>query len=319
MLPPLFGSRNSSGFRNIRISSEELTDVVYTTDGYNYNWWNVGLTDMRVVALNKLTLPTYNRENTVLRIAGQSNTPVNNLVTFTVKGKTGGLRFYKNITAQGSSVSIPSQVQKDFQWAFRNSEALAGGVYADKALAIKAVGKIYHIVTRQTSLLALEPGMKLWEDTLWASQNVDLKVASSALRVSADMADVTWSSVNGAPNSSLGTGSDLDGFTLEGIASMEGVVVGVKPVLHNKKEFSVHNIAGGIRLTLPEISGNLHLQLIDLKGRLVAQKMISVRELCDFSCTWNFKESNKISNGSYLLHVLTGTQKKVLKLSLLGR
>lgn len=324
IMPPLFGSRNNSGIRDINITSDKLQDIVFTTDGYSYNWFAKDFAIARPVysASAKLALPysNYNQENVLLRIAGQAELLDGSLVTFTLEGKIGGLKFKKVITAE-NNWNAANNIG-GVQWAFRNSEALSGTDYYEKSNAIKVIGKQYHIVTRQTSLLALEPGMQLLEDTIYSSQNVNIKVASPSLRPDEVMNDMLWSNSYGAPTASSGTGIDLDGISLKELAGMHGIT----PVINNKTNnknnsgFAVRASNRMINIRIPDVKGEVQLKLFDLKGRVVLHKKLTANDLGGFSYTWDTESAAfRISKGFYMLHITAGTQDKVYRIPLMGR
>ncbi|MGD9200937.1 MAG: VIT domain-containing protein, partial [Chitinispirillia bacterium] len=160
MMPPLFGSRNNSGIRKLDVTSENLTDIVYTKDGYTYNYWYSRSAVTEDVVENDLDRPftvpdpyyrPYNPKSTILRIAGVSGTLQPREVAFNITGRLGGLKFRKNFIASTSLNA--TTLYGEVQWAFRKSESLAQENYSGNVLTIKAIGKQYHIITRQTSLL----------------------------------------------------------------------------------------------------------------------------------------------------------------------
>lgn len=313
IMSPLFGSRNNSGIRDFTITSDKLQDLVFTVNGYSYNWWR---SDIMVENFSRSS-SYYNQTNSVLLIAGQSDQLDGNPVSFSIEGKIGGLKFKKVIAA--SADPYGNAETNSVQWAFRKSEALATCNYYNNQNLIKEIGKQYHIVNRQTSLLALEPGMQLWEDTI--AGNVDLKTTSTVMRSESAMNDMTWTEINGASTAAYGNGIDLDGISLTDLASKNGISAVLERSNNGKNgAYSVHAVNGVINFRLPGINGEVLFQVFDLRGRLVAQKKLNFNALAGGSYSWNLqKSSNKIGKGFYLVHISGASQKKVFRISLMGR
>ncbi|MBN1308267.1 MAG: hypothetical protein JXA18_10145 [Chitinispirillaceae bacterium] len=336
-LPDLFGSSNYSGIRNLSVTSDLLADIAYSVDGYYNGYYyyydlrsggDVTITESDVVierSLAKLALPsTYNSNNVLVRIAGSisvenSGEPVD----VTIRGKTGGLWFTCEATAAGGYTPATSSYRPfiDPQWAFRRSEQLGFDNYIDNAAAIKEIGMEYHIVTRQTSLLALEPGMKLWVDSAW--QQEQQSVERSEGGVAGEAMDASYNATakdGGAPTTEVGSGIALDGVSLTDILAGSDIA----PVVEKQAEhrsFSVTAAGSMIRITLPSthVSDPIVLRLFDLKGRLVAQKSVAAHEAGAGTLQWNIaRDAPGLSRGLYTMHISNRSLKTIFRITLMG-
>ena len=335
-LPDLFGSSNYSGIRNLSVTSDQLADIAYTVDGYYngyYYYYDVRgggdiavMEDVPVVkSLAKMALPSsYNVNNILIRIAGRTTVENSgNPVAVNIRGKTGGLWFTCAATAVGGYTPTASSYRPfvDPQWAFRKSEQLGFDNYIDNAAAIETIGRDYHIVTRQTSLLALEPGVDLWVDSTWQQEQesvvrTDAGVAGEAM----DASYKATSKDGGAPTTTVGSGVELDGISLTDIlAGGNFAPVVEKQAQH--RSFSVTTAGSMIRITLPSTQGvdPIMLRLYDLKGRLVAKKSIAAHELSAAPLQWNIaRDALGLSRGMYTLHISSNSLKKIFRITLMG-
>jgi hypothetical protein len=319
MMPPLFGSRNSSGIRAIKITSDKLQNIVYTVDGYSYVWLS-DVTDMRMAAVPYYY--TYNQTNSQIHIAGQANTALDDKVTFTVRGKLGGLKFSKVFVASTDQYS--PGVQGSVQWAFRYAEEMAALNFTKFANDIKNIGIQYHLMTRQTSLLALEPGIEMWKDTLYSPQQVtSLDEVPSTVRGASEMADVSYAKSNGAPTVASGSGMDIDGISLTDLVSRNGITDISSPNSMSTPTFrgiSAFYKNGAIRISGADIKERIVLQLLDLKGRIVVQKILSKNDLTGPTFNWSLDlKSSGISSGFYMLHITGNATNQVLRLPISSR
>jgi hypothetical protein len=302
MMPPLFGSRNTSGIRSIKVTSDKLQDIVYTTDGYSYVW------DTRsAIVTDAMVAPyyyTYNQTSAQLYIAGESGSALDGKVTFTIQGKLAGLKFSKTFVAisNNSEAGNPGNVQ----WAFRNTEQMAIVNYTKFATDIKNIGVQYHLITRQTSLLALEPGIEMWKDTVYTPKDVaTVDAMPTTARTSSEMGDMAYSKTNGAPTTASGTGIDIDGISLLDLVSHNGVSDVIKPISNSKiKGFSALYQNGMIRISGAAVTGKVTVQLFDLKGRVVVEKVLSEKDFTNSTYSWKLgMKSTNLSSGFYMLHI----------------
>jgi hypothetical protein len=335
-LPALFGSSNGSGLRNLSVTSDLLTDLVYTVDGnsgtYYYNRsimsdGNVMLAKSKI-AVSPTYYSTYLSPGRML-IAGR--TTIGNSgkpLSVVISGKLDGLWFSRTMTAISNYLPTTSSYRPDVdpQWAFRTGEQLAFNDYTGNAALIQKLGKDYHMVTRQTSLLALEPGMELWEDTVWqqAESNAKSAFAVTPTVASRDMAvadEAIYTTSGGAPSSSIGSGVDFDGISLANILKKNKMAVeGEKPEIAQK--FSVTSFGTIIQVNLPtaHAASGVMFRLYDLKGRLVAQKKIELRDMTGTSLKWDVaNDVFRLSRGMYSVQVSAGNLKKVFRITLIGR
>lgn len=315
MMPPLFGSRNTSGIRSIKITSDKLQDIVYTTDGYSYTWNT--RSDLMVDAMVEPYYYTTNQTSAQVYIAGESSLALSERVTFTVQGKLAGLKFSKTFVAVSNNGE--AGIQGNVQWAFRNSEQMAAVNYSKFAGDIKNVGVQYHLITRQTSLLALEPGIEMWKDTVYTPKDVaTVDAMPTTARTTTEMADVSYSKANGAPTSASGTGIDIDGISLLDLVSHNGVsdVITPAPIAISRiKNISALYQNGTIRITGASISGRVTLQLFDLKGRVVLQKVLTEKDFTNSTYNWALgMKSANISSGFYMLHVSSSGTSKAIRI-----
>ncbi|HEX2955670.1 MAG TPA: VIT domain-containing protein [Chitinispirillaceae bacterium] len=304
MMPPLFGSRNTSGIRSIKITSDKLEDIVYTTDGYSYVW--NPRSDLMVDAMVEPYYYTYNQTSAQVYIAGESGAALDGKVTFTVQGKLSGLKFSKTFVAVGlnSVAGDPGTVQ----WAFRNAEQMAAVNYTKFAADIKNIGVQYHLITRQTSLLALEPGIEMWKDTVYTPKDVaTVDALPTTARTTTEMSDMNYSKTNGALTTASGTGIDIDGISLLDLISHNGIsdVITPSPIANSKaKRFSALYQNGTIRISNASITGRVTLQLFDLKGRVVVEKVLSEKDFTNSTYNWSLgMKSANLSSGYYMLHI----------------
>ena len=336
VLPALFGSSNGSGLRNFTMSSEQLSDMVYTIDNNYSNYYYMtsvreAAVDVSVMAKTHVAISPYYYTNSLrtgrMRIAGHlSYDDAAEPVAITIRGKLDGLWFTRTITGIGNYQVFSSSYRPivDPQWAFRKSEQLAFDNYVTNAAAIKALGKDYHIVTRQTSLLALEPGMELFEDSAWQAQQVssDAKSASAVPSVRdaavVDQAEMTAS--GGASYNATGTGVDFDGVSLDNLLQKSRMAAHV-PETVNEQRFAITAAGQMLHLTMaPEqVEAGVTLRLFDLKGRVVATQKLTAKDFHGSKALWNIGAVNGTGHGIYTVQVTGRSIKKVFRITLIGK
>ncbi|MBN1760265.1 MAG: hypothetical protein JW863_18200 [Chitinispirillaceae bacterium] len=332
-LPPLFGSLNRSGIRDLTVTSDDMTDIAYTVDGYYngiyYTFVNSGIdiateeTVTRDDALAKMVLPDASNINEAfVRVAGKIDQPV----SIKVRGKTSGLWFSMEMTAKGfyPPPTLSYRPYEDPQWAFRTAEQLFFADYIGNAEAIKKIGKEFHIVTRQTSLLALEPGMELWEDSSW-QQEEQTTVARTGSAETAILNDASsnFATEGGAPTSGTtsGSGLDLDGISLEDILNNRSSVI-THDAGELQRKISVTARGVRLRVTLPveRPADPMRISIFDLKGRLVAFRTIMPYEFIGGYFDWNLKTAaNRMSHGMYTVNIATGVRKNNFRITFAGK
>jgi hypothetical protein len=237
--------------------------------------------------------------STTLRVAGVVGRSLRSRgVAVTVSGTLNGLGFTQTFSG------IPALAGNDtgaVEWALIKSEQLAQDDWWNNAGAIKAVGKDYHIVTRQTSLLALEPGMELFEDT--AVQNSGNEAGASA-SLSAD-----WRSTT---DSASTTGVTIDNVSLEDLINQVAFVPD-QAVVKTVAGSAARMASGRIEIRLgSDMSGTVRAELFDMRGRLVGSHEWagnSVRQVL----TW--QPANSLGSGRYTLRVKSGSTVRTFRIA----
>ena len=331
-LPPLFGSSNTSGFQKITVSSRDLDDIVFTLDNRYYYGTNQpfisGGGGVAVMVMPARTSAVTSASPEVfMRVAGRaSKVEIHKPLQFTIAGKTGGLSFTREITAVSDNQCHDAAIMRDVQWAFRKTEWL----YADNWLAnageIKQIGKEYHIVTRQTSLLALEPGMNLWPDTLLSNSTQDAGNSGGvAMRFES-------SAMMALPNPGTGfvsdqtygtTGITVDSIPLDNLTEGNTALFadyGRTPSATSFKTGIVSIKGSNITLQLPPaVSGTIIVALYDLNGRRLASQTIDASRSAGGRAIWNLDKGNAFARGNYMLRVTGGGYDKMFRIPLLGK
>ncbi len=301
-LPRLFmDERYGRGISGVTVTSPQASDIVTTLDGYSYWWWDGpvvmadasgGTVEPVLRKRSAMVLPQYYGNKRLLRVAGIWPVGPIGTPTFTITGKMGGLKFTKKVSCYAQNVGDLST--DNVQWAFRRAEQLGNEYWYDSADVIKQIGKDYHIVTRQTSLLALEPGTEMWEDTA-APENTTTESGAAT-------SDAQFSA---APDASRGTGYSLDDVTLDEL------IEGELPAVHGglskaRKAMAVKVKNADLILFIPaQCAGSgLTLKLFDLSGRLVGVRDLGAVETARGSFVWNLKAHGlKLGSGYYVLSV----------------
>lgn len=313
-LPDLYGDNwMNRGLRGLTISSDGFIDPTYTFDNSRryWGWWGfedgIGLARAETNGLRKSSrvgMP-YDPINTV-HFAGKLRNPAQSMVTLHLSGKLNGLGFSKTLTGQIAQV-LPTHDNgaSDVQWAFRKSEQLASDNWYENRDSIKHLGREYHVVTRQTSLLALEPGMELWEDT--TGQSEDGAENASPSLVVADR--------NGFGAEAAGGGTSIDSVTLEEL------IAGITPVNHNdarpaRAAWAVRVAQGRILITTPITGANetAVVRLFDLRGREVLSRKV---DLHNGMIQWNLDQARISAGAKLILNVEIGGRRKNFEILLL--
>lgn len=319
-LPGLFtDSPYQRGITDVAVTVDGLEDVTWTTDGWGYYFgWRTMAEPMMMDGVAKRTNPAksaiampypYYSNSTRLRVAGKFPAHPHRSATsvvVTAEGKLGGLGFTKTMKGW---IHPTDAMEGNVQWAFRNSEQLAVDDWQANADAIKAIGKDYHIVTRQTSLLALEPGMELWEDTASVQQN------QGGERTTLDASQPTTFGSDGT------TGGTADGVNLDDVSLQE--LIDGTAVLNHAAQLKGRTRAvarlthSTIQLSLPAVNKTttVHLALYDLRGALISHK--TVRNHAGSNLVWDVAESGTgLSHGRYVLKVkVVGGGEHVLRIA----
>jgi hypothetical protein len=268
--------------------------------------------------LSKMTLPGYNGINSLmLRVAF----PANGLQIerqLIVSGKMGGLKFTKQITT-ARDAGISGDAANSVQWAFRKAENLAQTQWDNnwnwdhwKVLqdSVKAVGYAYHIVTANTALLALEPGMTLSVDSTMAQAQASANATDAKVSFSGERAAVSRQSISE-------TGPSLDDVSLEDLIAGKMPVINNAGVAKTITEFMVAATKSRISIAIPAVARGtiITLSIYDLKGRMVFSRKVSAQESTSGAFVWNLSSGNaKLSKGFYALRITTGAMGAMFKL-----
>jgi hypothetical protein len=314
-LPRLYIDQGGISDVKVTFADSSSDDIKYTTDGHRY-WWGRGdILLMGGILLKTMWYPGYyNPTSCILRVAFKSQQGMSSGVKMTITGKMGGLRFTKNVNLRPD---VETGTSSD-QWAFRYAEQCAQTTWNSsfdwsywKTLqdSIKAIGYKYHIVTTNTALLALEPGMTLTVDSANATAQNDANAKMDALSIMPNASSV---------GSSSGHEWFLDNISLDDLISDNINTNGRTRVPSAKQEsFSIKVIKSQIMLSIPVENRNCDLQLAiyNLAGRLVASHTVTGMAAQNSQFVWDLSSKrNTLSNGAYVLKIRAGSIVKVLKM-----
>jgi Vault protein inter-alpha-trypsin domain len=293
-LPPLFGPGRYDSYAitdlKVTFASGQVSEVVVLDEFPNYGIYALrgGIAvDMMLAKKSSLAksasmLPWYGnikRDTSIIRIAGQYQG--SGRVTGEITGLWGGLTF-----SQAIEIDLPASAGSGAKgagiWAYQKSEVLGRDYLTDNVTAVQTLGKDYHIVNRQMSLLALEPGMQLWTE-MPSSQGTTASGAERASTTSADMA---------AP---AGAGA-IDQVTLQSIlenyvpilqgvsarAAKPGAIVARQMGRQVELSWAMN---AGIGEGLGGTSGEAEFRIVHVTGREVA-KLTGKRHTQGFTATW---------------------------------
>jgi hypothetical protein len=198
---------------------------------------------------------------------------------FLFTGLWGGLRF-----KWGAEAILPSVTSADPRggsiWAYQQSEAWSReGIPKDPA-AHKKLGREFHVVNRQLSLLALEPGMDLWAEFPAKPGSGEGSSSADAFNGKARSSDAVIS--NSANN------VDLDQTGLEEI--LNGKIVSVNPAgpaPAGPGAISMSQIGPALRLhwDFPGNGEKARFRILDVSGR-VAADLPAARSGDAFAAEW---------------------------------
>jgi hypothetical protein len=240
-------------------------------------------------------------ESSTVRLAGQFHS--GGQLTMTLSGTWGGLKFSKVFTTTLPSRSGAGTSGASI-WANQQTEAWGRDTRIDDLIAMQNIGRDYHIVNRQMSLLALEPGMDLWTEMPTKPGQPRNEGAVGA------GAPVSMDAKFAMP------GANLDSASLEAI--LNGTVSGIKSSLIPKLgngEVAVSQTNGMVHFSWsPSNSGNLaRFQILDISGRKVAE-LSAIRSGSRngnlFRADWN----GPSRTGTYILRAKSGVTTQTSKL-----
>lgn len=282
-LPPLFGPGRPDAYQivdlKVAASGPAIDHLVVLQDAI-YN--NIYLARPAMAVDMILPYPRQSPDSTTLRISGQYQG--SGTATLTVTGLWGGLRFEEKLT-----VELPSNMGSGAAgagiWAYQQGEAWGRAQVKYDVEAVKQLGKDYHIVNRQMSLLALEPGMDLWTEM----PARDGSGGTTTARESNGAVPTSMKDSNGGFSGQTAAAS-LDKASLEDILNS---TVGVKPPIAASGalgigELALRRAAGAALLewTLPGAGAEgATFRILDPNGRSLAV-LPAVRTAQGFAATW---------------------------------
>jgi hypothetical protein len=116
---------------------------------------------------------------------------------------------------------------------------------------------------------------------------------------------------------------DIDGISLTDLVSRNGIADISSPNSMSTPTFrgiSAFYKNGAIRISGADIKERIVLQLLDLKGRIVVQKILSKNDLTGPTFNWSLDlKSSGISSGFYMLHITGNATNQVLRLPISSR
>ncbi len=309
IMPDLFMD-NYQGLVITEVASNDFTDIAYTADGYNSWWWGPVMMEDAVVrktasplAKTSMVWPGYLPNQRVLRFAGALKTQSGNqTVSVTIKGRLGGLAFTKSVHGR---IGLFNMDNSSVQHAFRTSEYLASENWRENASQIKALGLDHHMITRQTALLALEPGVEPYKDTAVAEQNGREAGASLASD------DAKSSSYQAEPG---GQTVSIDSMSLEELIDQTVSVDQKAPKTSSVREFGVRAAGRRLMITMPSAvdAAVVKVRLYDLRGRLVASEELDASRAVNGALEWNLN-GVRLGSSHHVLKISTAKAEKVFK------
>ena len=252
-----------------------------------------------------MPMPRQTADSATLRIAGQYQG--SGTATLTITGLWGGLRFEQELRVDLSSTSGAGAAGAGI-WAYQQGEAWARGQVKQDIEAVKRLGKEYHIVNRQMSLLALEPGMDLWAE-------MPGKIVSGGGTIAED----ANSGAPGAMVDSRGaftgqnTAASLDKATLEDIlnSTVGTLPPGAVARAQHMGGIALRRAAGiaFLEWTLPEAgSEGAVFRILDLSGRVVTE-IRAERTAAGFVARWQ----NPGRKGAFVVMARSGGRNTMRK------
>ena len=305
-LPALYGNRGfyyGNGISNLLVTSgkNQVQNIVFTANQNSYGWCGyMPIMMMKRQAKTAAVYPysSYNSAVT-LRVAATVSGAATSY-PFVISGKIGGLKFTKEFTAR-AGLSGMSSVSTS-QWPWLKTEQLASS-YEDwqkNADTIKAIGMDYSIVTRQTSFLALEPGMEMWPDTIGSNSSAPGSSATSTV----GGADLSMRFLVDAPGELIlsDVSNNLDNVSLEDIIN-GAVKTAVTPAVLSAKVSAQATYRTGvisIKFTSQSVPAGLSAVLYTVAGKQVSRTDFDASSVANANYIWNIR-STKCARGMYML------------------
>lgn len=320
-LPPLFGPGRPDAYSiaDLKVTSTGLAIehlVALQAQQYRYMLDMPMARDGGVVVdavakrSSDIVAPYYQGPDSVaLRLSGQYKG--SGSVTLTVTGLWGGLRFVQELRVDLPSTQASGAAGAGI-WAYQQGEAWARGQVKYDLKAVQQLGKDYHIVNRQMSLLALEPGMDLWTEmpsrtaTNGSEGGVAARDANSGAPASMIDSKVGFTGQN--------TAGALDKASLEDI--LNAAVGVIPPVISGRARglgnFVLRRSGGSARLewNLPDAGvEGARFRILDLSGRSVAE-LAARRTATGYAAEWR----SPGRNGVYFVVAQAGGRTLVRKI-----
>ena len=295
-MPPLFGAQRSDAYGvsnlTVKTSGVLIDNFVVLQDSYYGRYFGGDVMLMKSTALHKTSdviAPYYWKapESTTVRMAGQYHHSGKEI--FTLSGTWGGLKFTQDFTADLPSTVGAGEIGSAI-WANQQTEAWGRDYPTDHLTAMQKLGRDYHVVNRQMSLLALEPGVQLWADL--PSKLGSTSGADASMPTSEKSALVAQG------------GANLDSASMEDI--LAGKVSGIqipRATYFGNGEMNISRIADGMHISwfLPGYSEQAYFQILDISGRSLAD--ITAHRIGDtFTADW----TRARKSGIYYLRATSG-------------
>jgi hypothetical protein len=234
-----------------------------------------------------------------------------------VKGRIGGRCFLNTIAGAVPDLPVDS-ADPAALWAFRKAEQLTDQDSTHNAGLITTIGMDYHVVSRYTSLLALEPGMLLWKGTAAPVRYAESPAPSVVLsfRDDAGVYVNAYDTLSGAaliwrpsgpsePVYTIKSGDNLANVSLDQLISgpaQANVVKNSNPAA--RSDFSVRSIGSSFEIGLPRSLDvrRIELEIFDIGGRCIASRVVpnAVSDVV----RWN--AAGSLTAGSYVLQIRAG-------------
>ena len=260
-LPPLFGPGRPDAYGvqdlKLTVSGAQTSDLVLLQE--NAYWRYAYMLDKRGAgpAAKSASLPASwyggSPDSIAVRISGSFQGI--GKVTFRLTGLWGGLHFAKEFTAL--LISAGSGPNGASLWSYQQVEAWGRQSTGLDVTAAQKLGMEYHVVNSQVSMLALEPGVKLWD-------SLPAKAGQNQANIPAG--DSKNLGVNAG-------GMNLDGASLDDLlgAEITGVIV-AHTGFPASGRLTVTSGAGGTEFAwlLPQATSPARFRILDVTGREVA-------------------------------------------------
>lgn len=293
--PPLYGPGRSDGYliRELKaeVSGLAVGDLVVLQD-QDYRMYELARGGVLAKTAEQSIWggPYGSVDSAALRLSGTFQG--SGKVTVKISGIWGGLHFAKDFTVSlDASGALP---EGGALWAALKSEELGRDWATYDAAAMEKLGFDFHMVNRQVSLLALEPGTKLWDD-MPAKETSNGRAAETA----------TNSKMSGG-------GMNLDQADLDALlgAQISGIRPGpVQPSVREGLRVGAQGGLSSFEWTVPGTSATARFRIFDLAGREVAA-ILSTRQGNGFTATW--KAPRK---GTYILKAESGAKTAIRKVA----